>query len=359
MNILDIIKNNLHNADNPSRKSAYTQALQENNLLPLIQIGQNGESTITKNPNIINNDGKFMLNSALRSGIADIKDGYRQNIPSDTKNIANHVGGFLNNAVRFADTPLARGLATGGLVALNGGSGLDALTYGLGTASKNQSVKSADRLYRQRLSEMGYSDEDINALPSYVNGESFKNVSDNIFKQQQAEIYKLKTDNERIWRDKMIGINQQKADIQASDKNAKNFISADEYYSMLHQNRMISDKQLHEIISAPDYDSNALINLNGIKSTATQNNSIQKSLMTEDNIKTNKQNRAIKYKNGGKNVMRIEYGNRPNNRSTVDVYRHDAPSKSQASKNTKYADTYEKFKSDDKGEKSPKGKIYF
>ena len=124
--------------------------------------------------------------------IPDIMAGFKENAttPFNVNNFgqnngaAYRIGEGLGSVARMVNSPLGRGLAVAGLVGLSGGTGAEALGYGLQTAVGNQQNVLNDRLYRQSLiNNYGYTPEQLNAV-GYVGKDTFKNLADSSYKNQ-------------------------------------------------------------------------------------------------------------------------------------------------------------------------------
>lgn len=347
---------------NPIKNKAYIDELQNNDLLPLIQLSENGYS-VNYNPPMQNNP---TISNKLGLGLTNFRQGFNENLKtpfsgqnlnaSDNPSLARKVGEGLGSTARWLDNPLVRGLMMGGITYLNGGSGVDALTNGLTSTMLNQQVKTADRLYRQKLLDMGYSEDEINTLPGYVDKDSFKNISDSDYRTNMINLGQYRAENDNNYHINKLDLDSQKLDADIDyhnnlieQKKAQNFITNDEYYEQLLNQQVITPEEYHKIISSSGYDGKGVINLNALNAVTKQADSKTKRELAEDTMTTNKQKRKYAYINNGKNVIRVEYAPKPDSKSDVHVYYHDkpgynpnpAPSPKPKPK-SEYSDTYDK-----------------
>jgi hypothetical protein len=124
------------------------------------------------------------ISNSPRTGgfLRDLTEGYKENrtTPFSVNNLGekrNNVYRFgegLGSFVRFAESPLGRGLITAGMVGATGGNASDALAYGINTAMLNQQNRAKDRLYRNALEQQGV---DTSNIKGYVTDDPFKNYT--------------------------------------------------------------------------------------------------------------------------------------------------------------------------------------
>lgn len=366
MNLKDVLTNN------SLRKQAYTDELQNNDLLPLIQLSENGYS-INYNPQMQNNP---TISNKLGLGLTNFRQGFNENLKtpfsgqnlnaSDNPSLARKAGEGLGTAARWLDNPLVRGLMMGGITMLNGGSGVDALTNGLTSTMLNQQVKTADNLYRQKLLNMGYSEDEINSLPGYVDKDSFKNISDSDYRTNFINLGQYRAENDNNYHLNKLDLDRDKLDADIDYHNnyieqqkARNFITNDEYYEQLLNQKVITPEDYQKITSSPNYDGKELINLNAMNAVTKQSDSKTKRELAKDTMKTNSQKRLYTYKNGGKNVMKVEYGAKPDSKSDVYVHYDKRPdSNTHTSKPSKPKSEYSEVYNN-KHPKKTKGGLIF
>ena len=123
------------------------------------------------------------ISNSPRTGgfLRDLTEGYKENrtTPFSVNNLGekrNNVYRFgegLGSFVRFAESPLGRGLITAGMVGATGGNASDALAYGINTAMLNQQNRAKDRLYRNALEQQGI---DTSNIKGYVTDDPFNRL---------------------------------------------------------------------------------------------------------------------------------------------------------------------------------------
>lgn len=147
-----------------------------------------------------NADGNTIVETAInndaRQGgiIPDLMTGFKENLGekfstsnlTDTKDkgFIYRLGEGLGTATRLLDSPLGRGLAVAGAVGALGGSGGDALAYGLNTTAQNQGLRMQDKIYRNDLENM---DVDTSGINGYITEDMYKNILASRQMQDNAE----------------------------------------------------------------------------------------------------------------------------------------------------------------------------
>jgi hypothetical protein len=132
-----------------------------------------------------------------RSGgfLPDLMAGYKDNRhnpfninnlePDANKGFAHKLGEGLGTAVRFADSPIGRGVMTGAIVSASGGSPLEALAYGGTSALGNQTLRNENQLYRDALKQQGLDTKDIGG---FITGDMYKNASTGMYRSQSLNV---------------------------------------------------------------------------------------------------------------------------------------------------------------------------
>lgn len=113
------------------------------------------------------------------------------------KNIMNRIGEGLGTVMRFADSPLGKGLIVGGLVGATGGDPAQMLGYGIQTGAKAQNVQMRNQLYRQKLKSLGYTDQDLEKIKGYIGGDEYKTISDGTYKQGMLDYRDMLLQNQK------------------------------------------------------------------------------------------------------------------------------------------------------------------
>ncbi len=351
------IKNNIANLDNSSKNQAYLNAFDE-----IINSGDS-DLSISEIANDIANNSKYTSSKSpmnrLATGIANFKEGFSENFnnplqaenlkPVEGKTIGTKIGEVLGTAARFADSPLGRMAIMGGITAIGGGTPMEMLRYGIGAGVLNQGLRNQDSMYRQQLLNSGVAPEALDKIKGYIMPETYNNFVKGKYMHDNTEI-------DKKYKEGMVDIYKQNAETDREYKQAKNnleekksFVPAEQYYKALLQQGFIDDEEYLKIINSADYDPYELINLALENLVVDKQKAHSKALQVEDDIKTNKQKRYYLNKNDGKQVTKIEYGEKPVQKSVMDINYHydDSPpvkNKQQNKKtNSKYSKTYEKF----------------
>ena len=116
----------------------------------------------------------------------DLVSGYEENstqgfdvqnlAPNQNKGIATRIGEGLGTLKSLYNKPIGRGLLAGAAaLALGGGAG-EALAYGMGAGVGRQNNMTRDKAYRQNLAQMGYSQDEIDAIPGIVSDDIYSNL---------------------------------------------------------------------------------------------------------------------------------------------------------------------------------------
>lgn len=182
-------------------------------------------------------------NTVIASGVAtptrkggiltDLIGGFRENrdnafnpnnlMADKNKGFVYRLGEGLGSLARIGESPLGRGLLVGGAVSALGGSGGDALAYGLGTTAQNQQLKSNDRLYRNNLAEQGIN---TNGIRGYISPQSYnamlqaKQLQDNAAYRQMY--YDTQKENNKILSD----LNREKFEYQKRQDAIENALKS-------------------------------------------------------------------------------------------------------------------------------------
>ena len=118
-----------------------------------------------------------ILNDLGRGMQQNYNNNLMQNLgkPLQNSNLATTLGQGLGSVLRLADSPLGRGLMTAGAVKALGGTGGEALAYGLGSGVTRQDLQAQDTLYRNQLQQMGI---DTSKIRGNIGKDSFKAISE-------------------------------------------------------------------------------------------------------------------------------------------------------------------------------------
>lgn len=154
----------------------------------------------------VNGNLKQTVWDKVLNGLEDIQTGFKENAntpfavdnlrQNNEKNALTRIGEGLGTAGRFIASPVGRALTVGGIVGATGGSPLEMAGYGGKTYIDNQSNRMRTDLYKTKLKEMGYDENFINALPAYIDNDTFKNFSDSSYKLDYNQYRNRKLDQD-------------------------------------------------------------------------------------------------------------------------------------------------------------------
>lgn len=362
-NIVETIKNNLSILNNKNKSRAYANMLDEtlpdrdNQPLPSLS---NLVDDLIKDINYRQIDKPA---GRLATGVSNFQKGFNENFHTplnpenlqrvEGKTFGTKLGEFMGTASRFLDSPLGRMAIMGGITALGGGTPLETIRYGIGAGALNQALRNQDSMYRQELLNSGVPKENLDNIKGYISPQTYNNYV-------KGQYMHDNTDIERNYKSGMLDIYQQNADTDREYKtvrndieNRKNFVPAEQYYKALLEQGFIDEEQFGKITNSPEYDPYELINLNLQNVVVGKQKAFSKAQQVEDDIKTNRQKRYFLNKNGGKQVMKVEYGKKPVENTVMDINYHyddNVPDskRKRNGKNSAYNNAYNKFLPDSK-----------
>ena len=214
----------------------------------------------------------------LANGLGDFLTGYKENRengfdpnnlrPVDNKGFMQRMGEGVGTLTRMAHNPVAQGLIAGGLSTALTGNPL----YGLGMANKFANNKMNSDLYQQILKNQGVNFNNYNGVIT----------SDDMSK------------------------------ILAANKYQKGFMTRKDYDRLRLENGLISVDEYNQGMSAPDYNPDEMINLSGIETVSKAGRNMQQN-------KNDKSANYYRAKNEGKNVVKVEYGEKPDSHNYTHV----------------------------------------
>ena len=237
---------------------------------------QNPQQTVNQVQN--EETAKKGIFDKLANGLGDFLTGYKENRengfdpnnlrPVDNKGFMQRMGEGVGTVTRMAQNPIAQGLVAGGLSTALTGNPL----YGLGMANKFANNKMNSDLYQQILKNQG------------VNFNNYHGVitSDDMSK------------------------------ILAANKYQKGFMTRKDYDRLRLENGLISVDEYNQGMSAPDYNPDEMINLSGIETVSKAGRNMQQN-------KNDKSTNYYRAKNEGKNVVKVEYGEKPDSHNYTHV----------------------------------------
>ena len=277
----DIIQNPQEN--NLTQFSGDTKTLIDNYIQSSLNndnLSNADASNITPNFNNQINEEQVkqgVLNN-IANGFDDFLAGYKENkenaytpnnlATDSSKGFMQRMGEGMGTLARIIKNPVAQGIVAGGLSTILTGNPL----YGLGMAYKFTNNKKNSDLYRNILSNQGVD-------TSIENGTI---TSDDMSK------------------------------ILTANKYQKGFMTRKDYDRMRLENGLMSIDEYNQNLSAPDYNPDEMINLTGLESVSKAGRYAQQ----------NKNDRSANYyrsKNEGKNVIKVEYGEKPDSHNYTHV----------------------------------------
>ena len=277
----DIIQNPQEN--NLTQFSGDTKTLIDNYIQSSLNndnLSNADASNITPNFNNQINEEQVkqgVLNN-IANGFDDFLAGYKENkenaytpnnlAADSSKGFMQRMGEGMGTLARIIKNPVAQGIVAGGLSTIITGNPL----YGLGMAYKFTNNKKNSDLYRNILSNQGVD-------TSIENGTI---TSDDMSK------------------------------ILTANKYQKGFMTRKDYDRMRLENGLMSIDEYNQNLSATDYNPDEMINLTGLESVSKAGRYAQQ----------NKNDRSANYyrsKNEGKNVIKVEYGEKPDSHNYTHV----------------------------------------
>lgn len=262
----------------------------------LSQVPQNsiGATDIVSAPipqNATSDDIKKSAFGGIANGLDDFLSGYKENktqnfdwnnLKSDnTKSFMNRLGEGVGTVAKVSQNPIVQGVIAGGLSGLFSGDPL----YGLSSAYKYANGKYKANLYKDILAQQGLDVGNNNGIID----------ADDLSK------------------------------ILTSRKYQKDYMSRGEYDKFRLDNGQLTVDEYNALISNPDYKSDEILNITGLGQISKAGKYAQ------DNKNSRSQN-YWRNKNEGKNVIKVEYGEKPDTHNYTHVTYGNKPE----SKNTTY-----------------------
>lgn len=259
----------------------------------------------------------------LANGLGDFLTGYKENRengfdpnnlrPVENKGFMQRVGEGVGTLTRMAHNPVAQGLVAGGLSTALTGNPL----YGLGMANKFANNKMNSDLYQQILKNQGV---------------NFKNYNGVITADDMSKIL-------------------------SANKYQRGFMTRKDYDRLRLENGLITVDEYNQSLSAPDYNPDEMVNISGLETVSKAGRNMQQN-------KNDKSANYYRAKNEGKNVIKVEYGEKPDSHN----YTHVTYGAKPESKSTTHVTYGEKPQSHNNGGgkkdnsprikvKSPDGKV--
>lgn len=259
----------------------------------------------------------------LANGLGDFLTGYKENRengfdpnnlrPVENKGFMQRMGEGVGTLTRMAHNPVAQGLVAGGLSTALTGNPL----YSLGMANKFANNKMNSDLYQQILKNQGV---------------NFKNYNGVITADDMSKIL-------------------------SANKYQRGFMTRKDYDRLRLENGLITVDEYNQSLSAPDYNPDEMVNISGLETVSKAGRNMQQN-------KNDKSANYYRAKNEGKNVIKVEYGEKPDSHN----YTHVTYGAKPESKSTTHVTYGEKPQSHNNGGgkkdnssrikvKSPDGKV--
>lgn len=302
---------NVMQNDYLTKYSGDTQNLIDSYIQSAFQKDNNPEKTV----NLSDEQIKQGVFNKLADGLGDFLTGYKDNRengfnpdnirPVENKGFMERLGEGAGTVARIAQNPIVQGLAAGGLSTVLTGNPL----YGLGMANKFYNNKMNSNLYSEILKNQG--------IDTHSNG--------------------------IITADDM-------SKILTANKHQKGFMTRKDYDRMRLENGLISVDEYNQGMTAPDYNPDEMVNLSGLEAVSKAGRYAQQN-------KNDKNTNYYRSKNEGKNIIKVEYGEKPDSHN----YTHVTYGAKPEQKNTTHITYSEKPQNNQKEQrvkvKSPDGKI--
>lgn len=214
----------------------------------------------------------------LADGLGDFMTGYKDNRyngfnpdnlrPVENKGFMQRMGEGIGTSVRVMQNPIVQGLIAGGLSTALTGNPL----YGLGMANKFANNKMNSDLYQQILKNQGVNFDNYNGVIT----------SDDMSK------------------------------ILSANKYQRGFLTRKDYDRLRLENGLISVEEYNQNLSSPDYNPDEMVNISGIETVSKAGRNAQQN-------KNDKSKNYYRGKNEGKNVIKVEYGEKPDSHNYTHV----------------------------------------
>lgn len=174
--------------------------------------------------NIINAvaEGKNSGNKDIANWIAQNPDALNpvtETVGRD-KTLLGRIGEGVGTLSRIIDKPITKSLLVGGLVGATGGNPADMLGYGIKAGGMAQQAQLRNNLYRQKLKQLGYSDEDLEKIKGYIGDSEYRTISDGVYKENMADYRNMmaqiaqdKADTDAMYKSGSLGIKQGMLDV--------------------------------------------------------------------------------------------------------------------------------------------------
>lgn len=339
------------NLNTPVLNPIQTTPQNNNQISTLEQNGRVDNNTLpTPMPELqVSQNPEEMRKSAfgnIANGLDDFLAGYKENKTQgfhldnlkadDSKSIMQRLGEGAGTVARVSQNPVVQGIIAGGLSGLFSGDAL----YGLSSAYKYANSKYKANLFKDILAQQGLDVDNNNGiidasdlakiLVSRRYQKDFMSRGEyDRFRLDNGELsideYNSLINNPDYNPDEILNIaglgNMARANRyyhQNKTDKLNNFMSMDEYNKLRVDNGLITPEEYEKIINSPDYNPDEILNIAGLNAVSKAGKYMQ----------DNKESRSKNYwrsQNKGQNVIRVEYGQRPDTHNYTHVTYGEKP----------------------------------
>ena len=339
------------NLNTPVLNPIQTTPQNNNQISTLEQNGRVDNNTLpTPMPELqVSQNPEEMRKSAfgnIANGLDDFLAGYKENKTQgfhldnlkadDSKSIMQRLGEGAGTVARVSQNPVVQGIIAGGLSGLFSGDAL----YGLSSAYKYANSKYKANLFKDILAQQGLDVDNNNGiidasdlakiLVSRRYQKDFMSRGEyDRFRLDNGELsideYNSLINNPDYNPDEILNIaglgNMARANRyyhQNKTDKLNNFMSMDEYNKLRVDNGLITPEEYEKIINSPDYNPDEILNIAGLNAVCKAGKY----------MKDNKESRSKNYwrsQNKGQNVIRVEYGQRPDTHNYTHVTYGEKP----------------------------------
>lgn len=339
------------NLNTPVLNPIQTTPQNNNQISTLEQNGRVDNNTLpTPMPELqVSQNPEEMRKSAfgnIANGLDDFLAGYKENKTQgfhldnlkadDSKSIMQRLGEGAGTVARVSQNPVVQGIIAGGLSGLFSGDAL----YGLSSAYKYANSKYKANLFKDILAQQGLDVDNNNGIIDASDlakilvsrryqkdfmsrGEYDRFILDN--GELSIDEYNSLINNPDYNPDEILNIaglgNMARANRyyhQNKTDKLNNFMSMDEYNKLRVDNGLITPEEYEKIINSPDYNPDEILNIAGLNAVSKAGKYMQ----------DNKESRSKNYwrsQNKGQNVIRVEYGQRPDTHNYTHVTYGEKP----------------------------------
>lgn len=282
----------------------------------------------------------------IANGLDDFLAGYKENKTQgfhldnlkadDSKSIMQRLGEGAGTVARVSQNPVVQGIIAGGLSGLFSGDAL----YGLSSAYKYANSKYKANLFKDILAQQGL---DVGNNNGIIDASDLAKI---LVSRRYQKDFMSRGEYDRFRLDSgELGIDEYNSLINNPDYNPdeilniagygnmaranryyhqnktdklNNFMSTDEYNKLRVDNGLITPEEYEKIINSPDYNPNEILNIAGLNAVSKAGKYMQ------DNKNSRSQN-YWRNKNKGQNVIRVEYGEKPDTHNYTHVTYGERP----------------------------------